>query len=556
MLLEVAGLLLLLLVYGWAVNTTPLPVGKELYLLESAREALLNPGLYYPTYNHNLHIPVSPLLSVITSLLFWVMGTAIFSARVLVLVFAAASLVLFYMLGSRTFHQQVGMLSAGFLLATWGFFYNSHIANGAVLYFGLICLIFLLFFHWFDSAYRSRTYAKSLFPNFILIGLALGLAFCASGIPGVLFPLAVMATTLAISNRMELAAEVHYAWLWGPFLLVVGIWCVLGAPAVGFVPFVLAQVRFQPNITYLLEPVLYILPVLPFLAPALFTKDIWSRAVVSYQKTLYLLVAWLGWGLVFLLLCRDYHEAFSLLVICPAVLWVGFYLSEIFRNPLFPMALQLVLDSLILGGFVASIAIILLTFQLAPPSLFGHFVTLSFALAVSSILLLLLKELTISRVMPFYLIPCSLLLCVLLQSTLLPLFQSDPNPELLQAFPTQEFASRNLTILHWQDNPEKPSIWRLISPMKTKVAAVNNRTQLESLIQTRSGPLYLILPEKQFYDLPYGVKESGYLIGTSWQWREPLSVFTLLHALSNEMLDFNTLAEPVYLFQVPADAGN
>jgi hypothetical protein len=265
------------------------------------------------------------------------------------------------------------------------------------------------------------------------------------------------------------------------------------------------------------------------------------------------MVAWLGWSFVFLLFCSDFHESFSLLAISPLIVWLGFYLSEIFRNPLFPFPLQLAVDSMIFTGLLLSVVLMILTFQIVPHPMIGGFVLLSFVLAILSIVMLLLRDYTISRLLPSYLLPFSLLICVLAKLTIEPLFYHNSAQELARLLPRQTLETANTTILEWADNAQNTaSMIRFITPLKNKVFMVNSEEQLEAKIQTRQGSVYLILPEAQFYDLPASVRGMGYPMGSSWQWKVPLSFTLLTQALFNETLDFKALSEPVILFKIPA----
>jgi 4-amino-4-deoxy-L-arabinose transferase-like glycosyltransferase len=546
------GLALMLFLYWWAAQLAGPPGGKELYLLETAREALYNQRFYYPTYNEALHPPVAPLLAVVMSVIFKLFSVKVLLARAVVLLLAILSVVIFYFVGARLLNATVGALAAGLLIATWGFFTNSHIVNGAMLYFSLVIFSFLLFYHWYDSAYRSRTFARSLLYHFILLGIALGLAFCTYGIPGILFPVLIMFSTLAIANKLEMLADIRYPWLLMPLAVVVFVWMVLGVFAIGPVSFLNALFTIRPGFSYLWEPLTYFLPVLPLFLPAMFAKDIWGRALLTHYKSLFLMVSWLAWSLIFLVLCPELHEAFSLLAIAPAVLWLGYYLGEVFRNPLVPFSLQLVVDGIILVGLVVSVCFILLTFQIVPKEMMQPFVVLSFSLPLISIVLLLLRDFTISRLMPLYLIPCAVFVCILAKVTIEPLIQFQPDQELYRHLSMQELADPNAAILQW-GSENGPSMIRFITPLKNKITSVNDQAQLEALIQTRTGLLYLVLPEEHFYTLPYSVRQMGYIQGVSWQWRQPLTLSLLIDALRNETMDFEALTEPVFLFKVPVE---
>lgn len=550
---EILGLILLVLIYWWASQMAGSLSGKELHLLEAARETLQNHRFFYPSYNFNdtLQIPSSPLLATFISIVFQFFSTTLLSARIIVLILSLLTLLIFYVLGSRLFHPSVGALSAGFALATWGFFSNSHALNGAVLYLMLVLIIFLLFFHWFDSAFRSRTFARSLYVHFALIGFTLGLTFCTHGIPGLLFPVVVMISAVALSNRIELLKDVHYPWLAVPFGVVILLWSIMGILSVGPLAFLKTLFPISPNLAYLGEPILYFLPSLPLIIPGLFSKDMWSRALMTYHKALFLMGAWVAWSLIFLLLFGNLHEAFSLLLMMPALLWLGFYLNEIFRNPIIPFSLQITVDSMILFGLIASVCSVILTFQIVPPDLRIGFIAFSFVLTLSSMALVFLRDLTISRALPMYIIPCSLLLCILAKGALEPLFLFQPAQTLSPLISSEKLNVQGASILEWTHTDPSPSITRFLTPLKNSVTFINDQDTLEALIQTRQGPMYLLIPEDQFYSLPYSVREEGYPLGTSWRWRKPLTLWTLVQALYDETLDFNTLSEPMMLFEVP-----
>lgn len=548
---EFFGIALLIAMYWWTIQWGAPPIGKELHLLEAAREALNNQKFYYPTYNESLYIPVAPLLTVLISLLFKFLSIKLLLIRGVMLMISISALFAFYSLGVRVFHASVGVLGAGFILATWGFFSNSSAVNGAMLYFLLVVLAFLLFYHWFDSAFRSRTYARSLYPCFILLGILFGLAFCAQGIPGVLFPVVVMLITLAVSGKLALLKDVHYSWMLLPFAGIVLLWSVLGAISIGFVPFILVLSRINPAFLYLGEPILYLIPIIPLLLPSLFAKDIWGRAVLTYNRGLLLLITWFFAALIFLFLFSEMHEAFSLLIIAPALLWMAFYLSEIFRNPLIPRSLQLVVDGLILSGLFLSVCLIIITFQIVPPSLSPLFVLFSSLLPLISLALLFLRDSSISRALPVYIIPSALVLCILAKMTIEPLIRFKPDQELYRLFPAYELQHSDTAIIEWISDEQSPSVIRFITPLSNRVMAVNDPIAMESLIQTRQGLLYLVIPEAQFYNLPFSVREMGSIVKTSWRWKEPLTIPLVVRALLDETLDFEALSEPVFLFKIP-----
>jgi hypothetical protein len=420
-----------------------------------------------------------------------------------------------------------------------------------MLYLMLMIITFLLFFHWFDIAFRSRTFARSLYVHFITLGVTLGLAFCTHGIPGLLFPLAVMGTTVFLSNRPEILKDVHYTWLLVPLGSIMLLWSILGGVSLGIWDYLKTIFMIRPDFHNFGEPVLYLLPVLPLLFPALLNKDMWNRAIISYQKGLFLLFAWVGWSVVFMLLCSDCHETFALLTLTPAILWIGFYLSEVFRNPLFPFSLQLVVDSLILMALIVSVCIIILTMQLVPPQFMGGFILLTIMLPVMAVILLVLRDFTISRVFPFYIIPCSLLLCILAKNSLVPMMSFHPAQDLALSLHAGKLTDSNAAVLEWESDQKTPSVIRFLTPLKNKVTAIHSQETLESMIQTRQGPVYLILPEPVFYGLPASVRENGFVLAKSWHWKEPMTLWTLLTALQNETMDFQSLSEPVYLYEVP-----
>ncbi len=549
--IELLGLLLVIGLYWFGTEWSALPIGKELYLLEGAREALYNPGIFHPTYDQTPFIPVSPLLTAIVGIAFKLTGPSILVARAIAFVLSLGTLAIFYILGARMFHGAASALSCAFLLGTWGFFYNSHIANGATLFVGLVLLILILFFHWFDSAFRSRTYARSLYTHFIAIGALLGIAFLTYGLSGVLFPLLVMATTVYLSNRIELSTDIHYLWAIVPFLIVTGLGLLMGVPAMGL-ELVWSLFKIHFSIFKVGEPLLYLLPILPVIIPALTNKDIWGRALLSHQKALLLLASCTLWSFVFLLFFAHLHEAFSILAMMPVLIWLGYYLSEIFRNPLVPLSLQIVIDFFILAGLVLSVCFILLTFQIVPPELQRNFVLLSLALPVVSIILLFLRDVMISRILLLMLIPYGFVFCFMMQLTFTPLFQHHPQQTLARFLPPQRHFTPNITVLEWDNGRVAPSLVRFRTPVGNEYKLVRDQAQLESLIQTRSGPMYLVLPESIFYKLPYSVREMGTFLKTSWQWKEPLTMTDLTDALANEMVDFDRLSEPVILFRIPA----
>lgn len=550
---ELSGLVLLMLVYWWATQLAVPPSGKELHLLEAAREAVTNHHFFYPTYNETVLVPVSPLLTVFVSLIFKFFATTILTARTLILVLSFVSLLLFYVLGSRIFHPTVGLLSTGFMIASWGFFTNSHMANGAMLYLLLMIISFMLFFHWFDIAFRSRTFAKSLYVHFSMLGFTLGMAFCTLGIPGLLFPLLVMLTSIVLSKRPEILKDIQYTWLLVPLGVIILLWLILGSLSVGFLTFISTLFPLQAKWQLLAEPLIYLLPVLPLILPAVLSKDIWNRGFISYQKRLCLMFAWLIWSLIFLGLFGSFHEVFALMAIAPVILWLGFYLSEVFRNPLFPFSLQLTLDFMIILALATSVCCIILTMQVVPPQLVDNFVLLTFALPGIAILLLLLRDFTISRLFPAYVIPFSLLLCILAKGSLVSLLEFHPAQELASTLSMEKLQQPHSSILEWSPHQDTPSIIRFSTPLENKVKIVSHQAELESAIQTREGPLYLILPESVFYNLPPSVRESGYVLSTSWQWKQPINVFVLFKALKNEMLTFAELSEPVFLFEMPVN---
>ncbi len=550
-LIDTGVVVVLALVYWWGSQLAGPPIGNELQLIETAREALHNHGFFYPTYNEVLQIPISPLLTVFVSAVFKFFSTTIITARALMLVISLLTLYLFYVLASRFFHTSVGMLSTGFILASWGFFTNSHLANGAMLYVMLVLITLMLFFHWFDSAFRSRTFAKSLYVHFILIGCTLGLMFCTFGLPGVAFPLLIMGSSVYLSNRTELFEDIHYTWMLTPMAAIILIWSALSIFSIGFIPYLQTLLPFSPGLQHIGEPILYFLPVLPLIVPAVLNKDMWNRAILSYQKSLFVMAAWMVWSGIYLIFFSKFHEAFSLLLIMPAILWIGFYLSEVFRNPIVPNSLQWVVDSIILLSLFLSVIFILLTDQIAPPGMGSRFLLFSLSLPTIAVALLFLRDVTISRAMPMYLIPCGLLLCMLTKYTIEPLFLHEPTQVLAPLVSQTDLKNPDAAIIEWAPNQNQPTAIRFLTPLQNKVLPAHNQVQLESLIQTRRGPLYMILPEAQYYDLPDSVREDAFLVGHSWQWNEPLTLWTLWKALQNETLSFSTLSHNVLLVMIP-----
>lgn len=549
---EFIGLILLLILYGLVTQLGSFFTDQEIYLLEFANR-IFNDNFFKSEFgNHYSVIPVSPLLTLMVSLIFKIFSTKIFCIKVVMLAISFLSLLVFYILGARLFHGGVASISTLFLIATWGFFSNSSSLNGAMIYFFLVLTSLLLFFHWFDSAFRSKTYAKSLCYHFLALGLFLGLSFCTYGISGILFPVLVMLLTLLLSRKEMLLKEIRYPWLVVPFFVVLLIWIISGIFLFGYpVNFLSSLVRFNPSFSHVWEPFAYLLPLAIFLIPALMTKDIWVRAIVSYQKILYLLAAWAFCGFIFLVLFPDFHQAFSLLIVAPAIIWLGFYLGEIFRNPLIPFSIQLVMDSMALIGLILSVCFIVLTFQIIPPYMQGRFIILSFALPMISLVLLFLRDFTISRILPLYVVPSALVLCILAQATVMPVVRFKPAQELYPLISSYDMKLSHTRILEWiPDKTANSTVSNIDFAVRDKVVPVSNRTELESMIQTRQGILYLILPEKVFYNLPFTVRDMGSIAGVSWQWKKPLTFSVCFKALKNEMLDFDALSEPVLLFKI------
>jgi hypothetical protein len=260
-----------------------------------------------------------------------------------------------------------------------------------------------------------------------------------------------------------------------------------------------------------------------------------------------------GWSFIFSIFCSNYHEAFSLLMAIPVLLWLGYYLNEIFRNPVLPKPLSVTLDAMIFLAFAFGIMTLVLTFQIVPPDLKLPFFLMCALLPLLAIIVMLLKDITISRALPLYVLPGALIFCVLLRLTYQPLFEMNPDRAFSSFITRQVRYSPDLQILSWAQNEKTPSYVRFVLPLNIAVTPLNQMDMLESAIQTRRGPVDIIIPESQFYNLPPSVREEGYVLKTAWQWRSPLSLWTLLAALQNETLDFKALAEPVFLLEVPVE---
>jgi 4-amino-4-deoxy-L-arabinose transferase-like glycosyltransferase len=519
---------------------------EETVLLLTARDAVMSGPFFSSLLGGAASANLSALWTILTGMLFALFSPSVWLARIPVMIAAISTLILFARLGSRLFHPPVGLTATGFMLATWGFFSGSTLISGAMAYVLVVISLFLLFFDWFDSTFRSRTYARSLYLHFIGMGTLLGIAFLLYGLAGILFPTMGMLTTVLLCRRGEFLIDIHYRWLTIPLGLLMLIGLVAGS-IWGGLSFWVELVHIQPTLKHLGDPLIGLLPVMPLLLPALTDKDLWGRALLLYNRAVCLLIAWFLWGLLFLILHGPMHQVWSLLVMLPLLIVLGVYLTEVFRNPVIPKALRLVLDGMTLLGLILGVAVLVLTFQILPPELKMAGFMLALLLPLVSIIMGVVRDASTSRFLVLAIVPCGILLCILTQFAVKPLFYPQPGWTLARQISAESTPKQPAEVLAWYSLTPGAQLGLPHQP----VVAITRQLQLESRIQTREGILYLMLPETTYYQLPPEVRAMTYMLAQTWQWKAPLQADVLWQALLNETLDFDTLSGPVLWVKIP-----
>jgi len=103
-------------------------------------------------------------------------------------------------------------------------------------------------------------------------------------------------------------------------------------------------------------------------------------------------------------------------------------------------------------AFAFGIMTLVLTFQVVPPDLKLPFFLMCALLPLLAIVVMLLKDITISRALPLYVLPGALIFCVLLRLTYQPLFEMNPDRAFSSFLTRQVRYSPDLQILSWVQN--------------------------------------------------------------------------------------------------------
>jgi hypothetical protein len=191
--------------------------------------------------------------------------------------------------------------------------------------------------------------------------------------------------------------------------------------------------------------------------------------------------------------------------------------------------------------------------QMGPQPLYTHFILLALVIFVLSAFLVVIRSVVISRILPFYLIPASIALFLMIQTTVTPVVDFRATDYLITHIPQKLLAGEPYRIVCWQSNEERDGLYsRMLMSDASVIQSVYSMTALDRLLARRHPLLFMVIPESQYFAIPDEIRsQGGSIMATSWRWRVSLSVPLMVAAFSNETLDFHTLTEPVILVRIP-----
>lgn len=203
---------------------------------EIAREMLASGDWVIPRFNGIPYVEKPPLMYWLTAGTYALLGTSEFSARLWKVIPTLATCLLTYGLGRRLFSDGVGILSALLLATTLGSFLFSRITQMDPL---LVCAIALSAFGIVGAGPRTSGGAwrrgRGAGPCF---WMGIGIGVMSKGLPGLLFPLALLALWILLRRDTRVMRGV---WSWGGMtgaLALVLPWHVAAATKVpGFLEF-------------------------------------------------------------------------------------------------------------------------------------------------------------------------------------------------------------------------------------------------------------------------------------------------------------------------------
>ena len=228
--------LAIVLLYLWGLGGYGFLDPDEGMYAEIAREMLASGDWLIPRFNGVPYVEKPPLLYWLTAGTYAVLGSSEFSARLWKVVPILGTMVVTYGLGRRLFSEGIGMLSSLLLATTLGVFLFSRISQMDPL---LVFAITLSVFGIVAAALRlpGRAWGSGGYAAWCF-WLGIGIGVMSKGLPGLFFPLALLALWTLV--RRETGA-MRGVWSWGGIamaLVLVVPWHVMAAIRVpGFFDF-------------------------------------------------------------------------------------------------------------------------------------------------------------------------------------------------------------------------------------------------------------------------------------------------------------------------------
>ena len=187
---------------------------------EVAREMIRSGDWIVPRYNGDIFINKPPLLFWLIALPSQVYGAVTpFLARLPAALFAWIGAIVVYLWGKKIWgEEKYGLISAGILISSFFFFWQSRIARTDVVFSTLV----LLSLYFFTRSYQESERRKYLFSMISFI--TMGIAGLTKGPVGILFPLLIISLFLLKEKQLRLLFRKDFLLGYLVIVLILGLW--------------------------------------------------------------------------------------------------------------------------------------------------------------------------------------------------------------------------------------------------------------------------------------------------------------------------------------------
>jgi len=194
---------------------------------EVAREMIRSGDWIVPRYNGDIFINKPPLLFWLIALPSQIHGSVTpFLARFPSALFAWIGVIVVYLLGKKIWgEEKYGLISAGTLISSYLFFWQSRIARTDVVFSTLILLsLYFFYLGYFDRISSSPSLPDSRLSKTLLSFIFMGLAGLTKGPVGILFPLLIISLFLLKEKQLRLLLRKDFLLGYLVIVFILGSW--------------------------------------------------------------------------------------------------------------------------------------------------------------------------------------------------------------------------------------------------------------------------------------------------------------------------------------------